>query len=494
MSENELDRIQAGARLKPVRQFRLHGGILALLYAGACFLVLLLASSQQTAPLARLELAGAALGMAGLVTMAIQFVTSGRFNFVSGHLGIDKIMTFHKVSALWVLSAIVLHPLFYVLPTALHDPALGLERLQAYLILPHYRSGVVSLAALAVLVSTSFLRDRLPWRYEIWRASHVVLGLTAVGAGLHHALSAGRFSSAWPVHIVWWLTGLAVLTILLVLYGWRWFRLHQRPWTVASVVQRADRLWEIDIQPQSGNPGLRYRAGQFVWITVGRHRMPLFDHPFSIADSPGRPGLSLIIKEVGDFTGSIGSLEPGTPVGIDGPYGEFILDDNETGCIVLLAGGVGIAPIMGLLRDMVSRHEKRPVRMAYAVGRPSNFACLEEIDAAREALDFKVVLVSEESAPDWNGDTGRIDSACLAQLLGSLDRTQACAYICGPGPMVTATSDALLDLGLKMDNIRYERFDYGGAASSRQDRRDLVRYLSVGAAIAAGIAVFARYL
>ena len=57
--------------------------------------------------------------------------------------------------------------------------------------------------------------------------------------------------------------------------------------------------------------------------------------------------------------------------------------------------------------------------------------------------------------------------------------------------MVTAVSDTLLDLGLPMGNIDYERFDYGGAAASRQDRRDLTRYLALGAALAAGAGVFA---
>src|SRR5690606_15593177 len=130
--------------------------------------------------------------------------TSGRFGAVSGRLGIDKIMAFHKVAAWWVLIAIVFHPLAYVFPTWTADPALGAERLIAYLTLPHYRSGVVALAALFALVLTSILRDRLPWRYEIWRATHLVLGLVAIGGGLHHAVTTGRFSAMGLVHGFWW--------------------------------------------------------------------------------------------------------------------------------------------------------------------------------------------------------------------------------------------------------------------------------------------------
>jgi hypothetical protein len=86
--------------------------------------------------------------------MAVQFVTSGRFEADLGRLGIDKIMAFHKVAAWWVLIAPSCTRCFYVLPTWLDDPCAG-ERLIAYLTLPHYRSGVVALGALALLVLTS---------------------------------------------------------------------------------------------------------------------------------------------------------------------------------------------------------------------------------------------------------------------------------------------------------------------------------------------------
>ena len=469
---------------------RLPGMALAGLYIAFCGLVLVLSATRLVAPLDPWEAAAAALGLVALAAMAVQFVTSGRFEKVSGRLGIDKIMAFHKVAAWWVLLALVLHPLFYVLPTWVDNPTLGTERLIAYLTLAQYRTGVVALGALFALVLTSALRDRLPWRYEVWRASHLVFGLTAIGAGLHHAVSAGRFSAAGPVHGFWWAVGLCAAAVIATLYGWRWLMLHRRPWRLASVTRRADRMWELDIQPDPKNPPWPYRAGQFVWMTEGRRRFPLFDHPFSIADSPMRPGLSLIVKEAGDFTGKIGTLAPGTAIGIDGPYGEFTVDAHEGDAILLLAGGVGIAPIMGLLRDLVAWQDTRPVRLAYAAGNPANFACLADIEAARAVLDLQVALVSEEGAEGWPGLVGRLDHDRLRELLAGLDPARAVAFICGPGPMVTAVSDKLVDLGLPMENVVYERFDYGGGSKSRQDRRRTLNFVAVGAALAAAVGAF----
>ncbi|MGP1356835.1 MAG: ferredoxin reductase family protein, partial [Roseicyclus sp.] len=264
---------------------------------------------------------------------------------------------------------------------------------------------------------------------------------------------------------------------------------HLRPWRLASVTKLADRMWELDIQPASGTPPLGYRAGQFVWMTEGARRFPLFDHPFSIADSPERPGLSLIVKEAGDFTSGIGRLAPGTPIGIDGPYGHFTLEDHGQDAVLLIAGGVGIAPIMGLLRDLVARGHGQPVRLAYAAGAPENLACLDEIAAARSALDLDTLLLSETDAPGWTGDIGRLDRDRLAGMLEGLDPQRTVALICGPGPMVTAVADGLIDLGLPMDRVIYERFDYAEGAS-RLDRRLRGRFLGIGLVLAAGVAAF----
>lgn len=491
MSESAADsRIGVSSGGEPPQ---LPAAALAVLYPLFCLAPLGLALTQRVAPANTWEYAAAGLGLIGLGAMAVQFVTSGRFGVVSGQLGIDKIMAFHKMAAWWVLVALMLHPLAYVAPTWLENPELGGERLMAYLTLPRYRSGVFALAALTLLVVGSVLRDRLPWRYEFWRASHVILALVAIGGGLHHAVAAGRFSATSALRGFWWAESGAVIVVIAVLYGWRWLILHRRPWRLKSVTKLADRLWELDIAPAPRTPPLNYRAGQFVWLTEGTRRFPLFDHPFSIADSPTRPGLSLIVKEAGDFTRQIGRLAPGTPIGIDGPYGDFTLEEHVGESILLLAGGVGIAPIMGLLRDLVARADPRPIRLAYAAGLPENFACLPEIEAAKARLDLQVMLLSEEGGPDWEGLIGRLDRNRLSRMLEGLDPARSVALICGPGPMVTAVSDTLIDLGMPMQKVIYERFDYSGGGASRQDRTRRRRFSGIGAALALGLALFVTF-
>lgn len=478
-------------RTEAARWPRLGGGALAALYLAAALLPLALALGRKTAPLDLLERVGAGLGLVALTALAVQFVTSGRFGPVSGRLGIDKIMAFHKIAAWWVLLALLLHPVFYVLPTWLDDPVLGWRRLAAYHLLPQYRTGVIALAALALLVVSAALRERLRLPYEVWRASHVILGLVAAGAGLHHAMTVGRFGALGLLAGWWWVVAAALALVMGTLYGWRWLALHRRPWRLASVTKLADRTWELDIRPAPGTPELAYDAGQFVWMTEGARRFPLFDHPFSIAGSPAQPGVSLIVKEAGDFTGRIGALPPGTPMGIDGPYGEFALEHHPGRAVLLVAGGAGIGPIMGLLRDLVARGDRRPVRLAYAVGQPSNLACLPEIAAAGEVLDLRTMLLSETGGEGFAGVVGRLGPRELEALMDGLDRRETVALMCGPGPMIAAVADSLEELGLPREKVVYERFDYAGGHASRQDRRRRARFVAVGAGLVLGVALFA---
>ena len=75
------------------------------------------------------------------VALVLQFVTSGRFEFLSGRIGIDVTMAFHKWSARALVVVILVHPLAFVMPWLLTDPARGLARLLALLVDPRCLTG-----------------------------------------------------------------------------------------------------------------------------------------------------------------------------------------------------------------------------------------------------------------------------------------------------------------------------------------------------------------
>ena len=469
----------------------LPGGIVAVLYVAVLLLPLGLAVLTGIDPAGPWGEAGAATGMVAAVALMLQFVTSGRFETLAGGVGIDVTMAFHKWTARMLVLAVILHPLLYLAPTFLDDPQLGLTRLWATLAAPRYRTGVIALVLVVAIVIAAINRDRIRVPYEVWRGAHWLGAFVAAALTTMHTLRAGTYSDALPLQPFWPVLAALVVVSAVIVYGVRWAHLSRQRWEIAANRRLADDLHELTLRPL-GAHRLAFPAGQFVWLATAPRLFPLFDHPFSIASSPlGGPDLRLIVKEAGDYTGRIGALAPGTRAGVDGPHGSFVLDDLDADAILLVAGGIGIAPVLSLLDDLASKGDRRPVRLVYRGTKPSRMVAPQEIAARAGSLDFTAICSAREAGPDWAHETARPDAAMYERAMAGLDRGRVAAMICGPGPMITAASDTLAGLGLPPSLIRYERFDYMDESRSARDRATMLRFYLMGAAVIAAMAVFA---
>src|SRR5690606_5423672 len=88
-------------------------------------------------------------------------------------------------------------------------------------------------------------------------------------------------------------------------------RLRRRPWRVAEVRREAARIWTLALEPE-GHEGFAFLPGQFVWLTLGESPLAIRQHPFSISSSAENPRrIDLTIKELGDFTSTIGTVPTG---------------------------------------------------------------------------------------------------------------------------------------------------------------------------------------
>ncbi len=468
----------------------LSGLSLALLYVAALTVPLLAAYLTGWSHRLAWRDATAATGMVAGVALVLQFVTSGRFEFLSGRIGIDVTMAFHKWSAKVLLVMVIIHPLTFIVPNVLADPSRTLDWLAFLFFDRRFLTGTIAGVATILLVVTALYREKLG-HYAAWRASHGLLALAAVVFLVLHVLRAGHYARFFPLDALWPLLAIVVVASALTVYGDRALQMATTKWRVVGNRQVADGLWELTLSPRSGK-GLAYRAGQFAWIAFGGRRFPLFDHPFSIASAPSAGSdLSFIIKESGDFTGRIGTIPVGTKVGIDAPHGSFVLADDSVAPLLLVAGGVGIAPILGMLRELAARGDRRPVRLIYAGMRPQAMIAPERIVLEAGGLDLKAIFLAEEAEHGWQYERGRVTPAMIDAALDGLDRTMIKAMLCGPGAMMCAVCDLLGAVGVPLSAIRYERFDYADAARSARDRRLLARFTAIGAAVAAAIVAFA---
>lgn len=401
------------------------------------------------------------LALAAFSVLLVEFVLSGRFRVISGRLGMDATMRFHQLMARVVTAMLVLHPFLYTTPYAHGRPWDDTRRDTLALGGAPLLTGIAAWIGLGVLVVAAIWRDRLPIRYEAWRLIHGIGAMLVAAFGAHHAIEAGRYSGQTGLVALWAvLLGLALFTLVDV-YLLRPLRQLRHPYQIHSLERIARKTWELVIVPRSG-VALSFRPGQFVWLTLDRSAFNIREHPFSIASAPAtRDRLAFVIKEAGDFTGRIGTLPAGARAYVDGPHGGLVLEGHEGKGIVFLAGGVGIAPILSMLRELRSNRDRRPLRLLYGNRLQDQVVRGDELAAMAQDLDLEVVHVLSEPPAGWSGETGQLDATAIRRLCDRPDKADWLYVVCGPPPMIDAVEDALVVLGVPTRQIVSEKFAYG---------------------------------
>ena len=392
------------------------------------------------------ELASGA-GMLAYAILLAEFLLSGRFRTVSRRIGIDVTMRFHQLLARTAVVLALIHPLAYA------NPAMGVD-------LSAIGAGVAAWGLLFVLVLAALSRDRPGSQHEVWRFLHGTGAALIAALLLYHVIYAGHYAQDPVLAAVWIVLFAIAILSLAFIYVVKPVLKLRAPWTVENIDPVAERTWQVTLAPV-GHDGLRYKAGQFAWISIGRTAVSLNENPFSIASAPAADNrLRFVIKELGDFTRTLGRIAPGTRAHVDGPHGNMMVDGHDAPGIALIAGGVGIAPILGILRQLRHTGDPRPTVLLYGNRRESQIACRDELDALARDHGTRIVHALYEPPPGWDGYHGMCDAALLRHEFDRPEMRNWLYVLCGPSGMMDLAEVALIDLGVPAGNILSERFTY----------------------------------
>ncbi|MGE3942670.1 MAG: ferric reductase-like transmembrane domain-containing protein [Alphaproteobacteria bacterium] len=395
------------------------------------------------------------LGFAAMAMLGVQFALTARFKRMSAPFGIDIIYLFHRYLALIAVGLALAH---FAILWLFYEEALGdLDPRTARWELTAAR---VALVMFVLAVITSEFRTWLRINYDWWRIAHIVFATIGFAAAIAHIVGVGYYTEAPGKRMLWLV---ATGTWLLVLVWVRIARpamLQARPYRVAEVRSEAGNTWTLALEP-AGHSGLRrFMPGQFAWLTL--HRSPFFvsEHPFSIVSAPEvLPRIEFGIKELGDFTGGIGRLRPGEIAYLDGPYGVFSIDRHRTAPgLVGIVGGIGITPLISMLRSLAARRDPRPVWLFYANKTLQEAAYRDELDRLGEQLNLTLVDILEQAPEDWAGETGFVREEVLDRHLPRTQRIALHYFLCGPPPMTKAAEEALHAFGVPAHRIHTEVF------------------------------------
>ncbi|MFH1678134.1 MAG: FAD/NAD(P)-binding protein [Candidatus Omnitrophota bacterium] len=216
------------------------------------------------------------------------------------------------------------------------------------------------------------------------------------------------------------------------------------PAVVEDVIEETQTIKTFVLRPKRD---FSFNTGQFIELSLAG----IGEAPFTPSSDPNiKDRLETSIMNVGRLTGRLHSLEKDTPVGIRGPYGNgYPLAEFKNRDILIVGGGVGLAPLRSLLLSLFCQLEQyKSVLLRYGARTPGDMLYRGLIPQWSEKIDLVTTVdVSEEG---YQGNVGLV-TTILKDF--TFDVTQAVSVVCGPPIMMKFTTLKLLDLGFKPQNI-----------------------------------------
>ena len=194
-----------------------------------------------------------------------------------------------------------------------------------------------------------------------------------------------------------------------------------------------------------------YKAGQYISVIIDdevndkRGKM----RSFSLSSSPNNKEFIStcfrLPKLHSDFKDHIMKYEIGTEVSISGPRGKFVLPEFTEKEVVMIAGGVGIVPFIGMLRLATEEKSKQKIKLLYTDKNEKRIVYYDEI----------LRLDKENKNFTFDSRYKRVDPDFVSL---NCDPLNVLFYICGTPGMVEGVKEMLLGMGVDKKNISFENF------------------------------------
>jgi len=201
----------------------------------------------------------------------------------------------------------------------------------------------------------------------------------------------------------------------------------------------------------AGGGTMDFMPGQFVELSVPG----IGEAPFGFASSPlEKEFVELSIKKVGMVTEAIHSLKPGSNVWIRGPFGNtFPVKEMEGSKILVIAGGLGLAPLRPLILYMLSgqnRDKYLDIQMLLAARSTADFIYRRDFPEWEKAKGVSIIKTIDRPEEGWDGKVG-FPHVLVSEMDIDIERTYA--VICGPPIMIKFVSAKLTELGIPKEKI-----------------------------------------
>jgi sulfhydrogenase subunit gamma (sulfur reductase) len=218
---------------------------------------------------------------------------------------------------------------------------------------------------------------------------------------------------------------------------------------VTKAEKMTDREILLDLQMSNGRP-LGHEPGQFIMVSI----FGMGEAPISLCSSPTRgPSFQLCIRAAGDLTEKLNRTTAGEVLGVRGPYGKgFPLEKMRNRDILIIAGGIGLAPLRSLIQYILDKREDfGRLVLIYGAKDPASILFNEEIMEWQETREVELYLTVDRSDATWKGRVGTLVLP-LRELRVQPDTSLVVASV-GPPAMYRFVAVELFKKGLQDNQI-----------------------------------------
>lgn len=318
---------------------------------------------------------------------------------------------------------------------------------------PGMLGAIVSLGLFILVAITSMKAARRRTSYETFHGIHLYVYL-ALAFGFLHQLTIGTDFVDDRLATSFWIALYVVAFVPLLVHRVAWpvfITLRHRP-RVGAVVNESEQAYSLYIVGRDLDR-LAVRSGQFFVIRGLTRRDWMHGHPFSISAAPNGKYLRFTIKELGEGTSDLRRLRVGTPVLLEGPYGAIHGARRTRRKLLLIAAGIGVAPIRAIAEGFGYRPGE--VEFLYRTRDVGDAPLVDEVRSLAAHRGFSLHLLTGRRS-DGTRRPDPLGADSIRRLVP--DATERDVFLCGPEGLIERTRRALLGIGVPPERIHFEAF------------------------------------
>jgi predicted ferric reductase len=390
---------------------------------------------------------GRLTGLLAGYAVVVLVVLMCRLPLLERHLGADRLTRWHASGGRWTTLLLIAHVVLIAWGYAVtsHRSVLG-QTATLVLDYPDVLMATVGFALLLAVAAMSVRAARRRMAYETWSLLHIYTYLAVALSFAHQFATGADFVDDRRARVLW----SALYAAAAVAVAYRFLApvvtgLRHRA-RVHAVHVEAPGVVSLEVSGV-GFDRMRAQAGQFFRVRVLDRQGWWQAHPYSLSASvaPGR--MRFTVKDLGDESGRVGRLEPGTRVWLEGPYGALTADLRTRPGVLLVAAGIGISPMRALLEELPG-----PVTLLYRASDEAGLALRGELELLARSRGHEVrFLVGHRGGPQ---DVTHPE--VLTRLVP--DVAQRDVYLCGPEPFMQEVERALRAVGVPAAAVHAEHF------------------------------------